>query len=446
MKKSPRLTGRHLLGYALGDFGGCMTFNIMGSFLTRYYINVTLLDTALIAALTLIWKLLDVISNPIIGMLMDRAFAKGGSNGRFRPWMLRAAPLVAVTAILVFTAPTLVTGSGRLVVVFTSYLFYEFAYTMHSIPYGSLLSAMSGNDEERASLSSARAMGGMLGSTLPLVLFPLVLSVFDARPAMGYSAGVTLCAAVGFVCCLLSVRLTEERVASSGAAGSGVKLTDILVVFRKNRAYLALCIHGLCNCAIQSVASALGTYLYSDVLGNLAMMSMGSMAGIPVSILFMLTAPKLSKRLGLERLIRTTLLIAVGLYGLLFGLHVTTAVNVWVHILLNALAYGFANVSGMMQWGLLGQTIDYNERLTGKRTEGSIYGTFNMVRRIGQAMAASGSVAMLGWIGYDPAVANLGLSQSSGTILGIKVLCVLLPAVFALGSWAAFRFLWRMDE
>ena len=27
-----------------------------------------------------------------------------------------------------------------------------------------------------------------------------------------------------------------------------------------------------------------------------------------------------------------------------------------------------------MQWGLVGEAIDYNELLTGKRTEGSIYG------------------------------------------------------------------------
>ena len=46
-----QLSKKHLLGYALGDFGGCMTFNIMGSFLTRYYVNVSLMDTAILAAM-----------------------------------------------------------------------------------------------------------------------------------------------------------------------------------------------------------------------------------------------------------------------------------------------------------------------------------------------------------------------------------------------------------
>ena len=32
------------------------------------------------------------------------------------------------------------------------------------------------------------------------------------------------------------------------------------------------------------------------------------------------------------------------------------------------------------------------------------------------------------------------------TLLGIKVLCVLLPGIFVLGSWAAFKFVWNMSK
>ena len=131
-------------------------------------------------------------------------------------------------------------------------------------------------------------------------------------------------------------------------------------------------------------------------------------------------------------------------YVLLFVLHAVTDVNIWAHIVLNAFAFGAIGVSTMMQWGLVGETIDYNEYLTGKRTEGSIYGTFNMLRRIGQAIGTSTSVAVLGWIGYDVVAANAGLAQNASTIFGIKVMCVLVPALFALGSWAAFRFVWNI--
>ena len=97
-------------------------------------------------------------------------------------------------------------------------------------------------------------------------------------------------------------------------------------------------------------------------------------------------------------------------------------------------------VSIQMQWGLVGEAIDYNEFLTGKRTEGSIYGTFNLSRRIGQTVGLGISFFALDWVGYVP---KLDV-QSAATIFGFKILCVLVPAVFILGSWAAFRFVWNI--
>lgn len=441
-QKNP-LTAKHRIGYALGDLGGCMTFGVMGGFMTRYFVNVAMIDTAVLAILTLIWKICDALCNPVIGMAMDKSFANGSNKkGRFRPWILRIAPLLAITAILVFTAPTLVTGASRLVVAFVTYLTYEFVYAMHNIAYGSLISAMASDDGERASLSSARGVGGMLGCLTPMILFPVIISAFENNPALGYGAGVTLCATIGFVCCLLCYFFTEERNTTSAArkGSAQIKATDIVDVLRKNRAFLALCIHGLLQSAVQAVNSALGTYMYSDILGNMALMSIGTAAGMPVSLLLLSVAPKISRKIGLEKMIRCSLLLSVALYVVLFTLHIVTDINPWVHIAVNAIAYGVVGLGISMQWGLLSDTIEYNEYLTGKRIEGSINGTFNMLRRLGQAVGSSLGVAVLGWIGYNATAAV----QSSGTILGIKVLCLLLPAVFSLGSWAVFKFLWNI--
>ena len=104
------------------------------------------------------------------------------------------------------------------------------------------------------------------------------------------------------------------------------------------------------------------------------------------------------------------------------------------------LASGISGLSNMMQWGMLSEAIEYNEYLTGKRTEGSINGTFNMLRRLGQGMGASLGVATLGLIGYDATVSV----QSGSTILGIRVLCLLFPALCAIGSWIVFRFVWNI--
>ena len=97
-------------------------------------------------------------------------------------------------------------------------------------------------------------------------------------------------------------------------------------------------------------------------------------------------------------------------------------------------------VSIQMQWGLVGEAIDYNEFLTGKRTEGSIYGSFNLARRIGQTVGLAVSFLALDWVGYVPTLEV----QTASTVFGFKILCVLVPAVFILGSWAAFKFVWNI--
>ena len=443
LEKNAPLTVKHRIGYALGDFGGCMTFSLMSAFMTRYYVNVALMDTAVIAVMTLVWKIFDALSNPVIGVMMDKSFAKGGGKGgKFRPWLLRVAPLTGLTAILVFTAPNWVTGASRLVVAFVSYLMYEVFYAMHNISLGGLISAMAKNDAERAELSSARGIGGMLGIIIPQMTFPAIISMFESNAALGYGMGVTVCAVIGFVCCVGCYLFTEERnLSQQKAEAAPIKVTDILEVFRVNRAFLALCLHGLLSGILMSVGGALGTYMYADVLGSLALMSVGSMISMPVSLVCMSVVPKLTRKFGMQRVLRGSLLLGCGLYVGLFTLHMVTDINVWVHIGFNAVASGISGLSNMMQWGMLSEAIEYNEYLTGKRTEGSINGTFNMLRRLGQGVGASFGVATLGLIGYDAAVSV----QSDGTILGIKVLCLLFPAFCAIGSWVVFRFVWNIS-
>lgn len=441
-EKQDALTLKHRVGYALGDFGGCMTFGLMTAFLTRYYVNVALMDTAVIAVMTLLWKIFDAVSNPVVGVLLDKAFANSdGKKGKFRPWILRVSPLLSISAILVFTAPSWVTGAARLVVAFTTYLSYELIYAIHSICLGGLLPAMAKNDAERAELSSARGIGAALGSIIPMTLFPVLLSRFGSNQQLGYGVGVTICAAVGFCICLGYYSFTEElNLSRQSSQADPIRVTDILEVLQKNRAIVALCIHGLLQGILMSVSGSLGTYMYSDVLGNLSLMSAGSLLGMAVSLVLMSVSPKIVRKLGMQRVLNGSLLLGFGLYIVLFALYALFVVPVWLYLCLNTLAYGTAGLSGMMQWGMLSEAIEYNEYLTGKRTEGSINGTFNMLRRLGQGLGASFGVAMLGMIGYNASVST----QSSSTILGIKVLCLLFPAICAIGSWIVFRFVWNI--
>ena len=442
--KNGGLKTKHWIGYMCGDWGGCMTFTLMSSIYSLFCTNVLGVDPRLLGTLVIIWTIWDAINDPLMGALMDKAFAKKQNpRGKFRPWLLRSTPLLAVTAIALWTVPTLFDGIALIVVMFSTKILYEAAYTMFNIPMGSLLSAMSENDVQRASLSSARGVGSGMGNAITGAIAPLIIAAFGDRESSGYIIVGVGCAVLGFVICMMHYALTEERVVvNTASTPENIKATDIIHVISKNRPFVALCIHGICNCAMQYGSTALGIYMYSAVYHDLTYQAIGSILSAPFMVGAMVGVPLLCKKYDLQKMVRISLLLGSAFCGVLFAMHMVMDVHPLVHGVMLGIGTGFSMVSVQMQWGMVGEAIDYNEQITGKRTEGSIYGTFNLARRIGQTIGQGFALYALGWIGYE----GTAEVQSAGTVFGMKVLCVLAPAIFILGSWAAFKFVWNIPS
>lgn len=442
-KKTNTLTLKHKIGYSLGDAGGCMIFTLMGSIFPVYCTDALGIDNVLLGILLAIWNIWDFINDPLMGALMDKSFAKNKNpKGKFRPWLLRSAPLLFVTSIALWSVPQFFEGITLICCLFLFKILYEASYTMFNIPMGALLSSMAGNDAERASLSSARGIGSGIGYALPAFVFPLIVSIWGDKDPTGYAIGSIIFAIIGFVLCLLHYKWTEERFnpTETTVESENIKLTDIFQVFKVNRPFLALCIHGLFICLMQSAATTINTYFYTDVLGDVAWSSYAGMISAPFMIVIFIFGSKVAKKLGLEKMIRYSLLISSVLYISLFIFQLFIPVGPIVYVIWNGIAFGMANVSIYLQWGLVGDAIEHNEKITGKRTEGSIYGTFNLSRRVGQTIALSGAMFALDLFGYNAELP----SQTPQTIDGIKILAVLLPGILVLGSWAAFKFIWNL--
>jgi len=380
-----------------------------------------------------------------MGAFIDRSYARSNNpKGKFRPWILRSAPLLCISFIALWSVPSLTDGLLRLCLLFGLKILYEGSYTMFNIPMGSLLSAMADTDEERAALSSARGIGSAGATLISSFIVPLFLKKYGENNPAGYAIGASICALIGFAMCMAHYALTQERhtVNTTAENEDNIKVTDILQVIKVNRPFVALCVHGLFICTMQYVGNTLNNYMYADVLGDISIVSYGTLLSAPAMILIFITGPVIAKKIGLEKLIRYGLLISCVLYVALFAALMLFDVNPWVYAICSNTAMGFAFISIYMQWGLVGEAIDYNEMITGKRTEGSIYGTFNLSRRVGQTIGNSAAMLLLGLIGYN---GNLAV-QSAATLNGIKALCVLLPGILVLGSWATFKFLWNMDD
>ena len=455
MAKKPvtKLGALHHIGYGCGDAGGvCMLLVI--TYLERFSRNVLGVNPFVYAGILLVWNIWDAINDPLVGTFMDVMFAKSKNKAnKFRPWILRSIPVLAIGLISLFTLPTLFDGLLCTVILFVSKIVFELGYTIMNIGMGSLLGVMATNDAERASLSSARGFGSTVGGAVGMMAIPVILELLG-ETKLGYAVAAIAAAVLGCLLVFFHYLFTVERnVAAQNAVkteeekeAEKIKITDILNVFKVNRSYLALCIHSICICFVQGIAQGAATYMYSDVFGAIVYASIGTAISMPIMFGGMIVVPILAKKIDLVKIIRTMILIGCIMLGLLFvyAMLVENMIPI-LYIIWSGIGTGLITLSVQLQWGLVGESIDYNEYLTGKRSEGSIYGVFSLTRRIGQTLSGSLAVVMLSWFGYIAHPEDVVVSQPDSAIFGIKAMCILIPAVIAMGSWIAFRFIWDIN-
>ena len=457
-KKSDKLTPLHIFGYGCGDAGGVCGLYMVSGFMTRF-LQVNLeVNAALLATILLIWNIWDAANDPLMGTIMDICFAKAKPGAdKFRPWILASIPILAIGMIAFFTVPGMLSGFAMIASAFILKIVFEAGYTMMNIGMGSLLGNMAKNDSERAVLASARGFGSTLGGFVGGALIPLCLGKFGMGND-GYAKTAVVMAIPMVILVFLHYALTEERNKSAAAAvektqeekdAEKFKISDIWNIITKNRAFLALVLHSICICAVQALGQGAATYMFADVLKNISVQSLGSTLSTATMVIILLAAPIMTKKWDLVLIIRVCLIAGFITYaGLLaYTLMIPTAnINPFLYVVWNGISGALVQMSVQMQWGLVAESIDYNEYLTGKRNEGTIYGFFSLSRRIGSTIANSASVLIISAIGYDAALTNAGLDQSDATIMGIKLMVVGFPMVAALGSWSCFTFIWNINK
>ena len=97
-------------------------------------------------------RVIDAVTDPIMGALADRTRSK---YGRFRPWLLWIAFPYALFSILMFTTPEW-SYNSKVIYAFVTYFLLSLTYTAINIPYTAMLGVISDNPNERTSLSSIK--------------------------------------------------------------------------------------------------------------------------------------------------------------------------------------------------------------------------------------------------------------------------------------------------
>ena len=213
--KSPQVTkSEKWLGYLLGPAGALLLNAVLATYLNVYYtdvLNLTPLWGGLfLTVFPIVSKVIDAITNIIMGQIIDRTKNK---EGKARPWLFLSAFLVPLTGILLFTVPG---GSDivKAVWVMVSYnLFYSFAYTIFNMSHNLMVPLSTRDGTARGGLSVFNQITTiMMSGILVALVFPMVI-----MPMIGVDKGkwITLMSVLSIVALpltLLEYFFTKERV------------------------------------------------------------------------------------------------------------------------------------------------------------------------------------------------------------------------------------------
>ncbi|HEY8891917.1 MAG TPA: MFS transporter [Clostridium sp.] len=145
-----------------------------------------------------------------------------------------------------------------------------------------------------------------------------------------------------------------------------------------------------------------------------------SFASIGCSLLGVVAMPILSKKFGKKNtvIIGFAISIIADVINFIIPLHLVT------FIILQSIGYFGLSIPNGMTWALVSDAIDYGEWKTGEKRGAITYSVFNFSRKIAQSVAGFASGIGLALIGYVPKVA-----QTAGSLIGIKGLLLLYPAI-----------------
>lgn len=150
------------IGYALGDGAANIAWRGVAAFLFIFYTDVFGLHPATVGILMLISRFSDGISDVLMGIIGDRTNSK---YGKFRPWILWTAFPLGISLSLLFSSPDL-NPTGKVIYAYITYISFTLIYTANNVPYGALMSVMTGDDKERTSIGSFRMVGAFAGGML----------------------------------------------------------------------------------------------------------------------------------------------------------------------------------------------------------------------------------------------------------------------------------------
>ena len=425
------------LGYLFGDFGNDFTFILSSSFLLKFYTDVMGVAPWIVGLVMTFARFVDGFTDVTMGRIADRS--RSTPSGKFKPWIKRMAAPVAISSFLIYQSAFAGAAMWFKIVwlVVTYILWGSIFYTSINIPYGSMASSISTEPEDRQSLSTFRTMGSTLagvivGAGIPIFAYDKVgNNTVLSGPRFTLIAGIFSILAV--LCYMVCYVLTTERVIQDSEKRREASIGTMLKNALGNRALISIIIGSVVMLLAQLTMQSMSNYIYPNYYGNVTAQSVSTFAMMGGMIIAAAVAKPLSNRFGKAEISAVSNLLSTIICILLFAIRPK---NVWVYVLVNFASWFGLGVFAMVSWALITDVIDDAELRNGQREDGTIYALYSFARKLGQALSAGLTGALLSAVGYSDKTAF-----DEEVLSGIYDISTLVPAL-GFGLLALILWFW----
>lgn len=306
-----RVRGRNVtgkekwFGYLLGPAGALLLNAVLATYLNVFYTDVLKLTTIwgglFLIIFPLVSKIIDAITNIVMGYIIDRTRTK---QGKARPWILLSAPLLVITGILLFIVPT---GNETIEIIWIilSYnLFYSFAYTMFNMSHNLMCPLSTRNTIQRGGLSVFNQISTiMMSGILVALVFPMVIMPILGVDRSKWIICMSILSIIALPLTLLEYYFTKERVTEENMSKEEKKIPFLvqLKIVLSDKYMLIMFIYFFISTFGSSLKNLGLVYYCNFVLGTyndgVTQTMVSVLGGIPMGIGIFAVWP-LAKRFG----------------------------------------------------------------------------------------------------------------------------------------------------
>ncbi|WP_157206283.1 MFS transporter [Mariniflexile maritimum] len=406
------------IGYGSGDAAVNVVISSMFLIITFFYTDIYGLKPKDMAILFLLVRLIDAITDPLMGLITDKFTTKWG---RYRPYFLYLSVPFGISVFLTFTTPGF-DYTGKLIYAYITYIFVTIMFTGVTIPYISLIGVLTSDPKERLSANGYRLFFAKIAAFLVSIVVPIMAeSLGKDNLARGYQLSMGFMALLGTLLFLFSFFTTKERVEHVVDKKPLLEQFKLLINNGQWTLLFGVCFTGTVGYVIRgSVAIFYAKYFLG---GDASVQSTFMATGVIAAILAMPASTFITKRYCKVKLFKYTQL-AVGAISLVMFFVIKPGDMVLAYVLYFILSF-VVDLHAPVFWSAIAEAVDYGHAETGKRVSGLSFGGISFAQKAGMGVAGAAVGYLLDFFGYIPDTV-----QSETALVGLALMLTIIPGIF----------------